>query len=126
MTKKEMYMEIRNAVADNADMVAFIDHEVELLDRKANAVRKPTQTQVDNEKYKDKIVDYLTEVDTMKTISELQAGIPEIAGLKNQRISHLLKALRKEKKVKTVLKVHKASKVHKAKKDKTEQFLSMT
>lgn len=100
MTKKEMYMEIRNKVADNADMVAFIDHEVELLERKANAVRKPTQTQVDNEKYKDKIVDYLTEVDTMKTISELQAGIPEIAGLKNQRISHLLKALRKEKKVK--------------------------
>ena len=34
MTKREMYAEIRKAVADNADMVAFIDHEVELLDKK--------------------------------------------------------------------------------------------
>lgn len=93
MTKREMFMEIRNKVADNADMVTFIDHEIELLNKKANAVRKPTQTQVDNEKYRGLILDYLTEVNTMKNITELQEAIPEIAGLKNQRVSHLLKVL---------------------------------
>ena len=37
MTKREMFAEIRNIVADNAEMVAFIDHEIELLERKSNS-----------------------------------------------------------------------------------------
>ena len=39
MTKREMFAEIRNIVADNAEMVAFIDHEIELLERKSNSPR---------------------------------------------------------------------------------------
>ena len=31
MTKKEMFAEIRKVVADNADMVAFIDKEIAAL-----------------------------------------------------------------------------------------------
>ena len=90
MTKKEMFAEIRNIVADNEEMVAFIDHEIELLERKSNSPKKPTKTQIENDGFKAEIVAYLTEVDAPKTIKELQAEIPSISGLTNQRITHML------------------------------------
>lgn len=96
MTKKEMFAEIRNAVASNEEMVAFIDHEIELLDRKTNSPKKPTKTQVENDAYKAEIVNYLTVADAPKSIKELQAEIPSISELTNQRISHMLTDLVKE------------------------------
>ena len=72
MTKREMFAEIRNIVADNAEMVAFIDHEIELLERKSNGVRKPTKTQVENEQFKDAILATLAWADRAMTIKELQ------------------------------------------------------
>ena len=90
MTKREMFAEIRNIVADNEEMVAFIDHEIELLERKSNSPKKPTKTQIENDSFKAEIVAYLTEVDKPKTIKELQAEIPSISGLTNQRITHML------------------------------------
>mgnify|MGYP006873042300 CR=1 FL=1 len=90
MTKKEMFAEIRNIVADNEEMVAFIDHEIELLERKSKSPKKPTKVQVENDAFKAEIVAYLTKVDTSKTIKELQAEIPSISGLTNQRITHML------------------------------------
>ena len=102
MTKKEMFMEIRNAVITNEEMVAFIDHEIELLNRKSNGSRKPTKKQIENEQLKAEIITYLTQVDTMKSIKELQAEIPSLAadkGITNQRITHMLSALIKENKL---------------------------
>lgn len=93
MTKKEMFAEIRNMVIDNAEMVAFIDREIELLNKKASATRKPTKIQVENEGLKEDIVAYLTKADAPRTIKEMQTEIPTMLGLTNQRISHLLKAL---------------------------------
>ena len=90
MTKKEMFAEIRNIVADNEEMIAFIDHEIELLERKSNSPKKPTKTQIENNGFKAEIVAYLTEADTPKSIKELQAEIPSISGLTNQRITHML------------------------------------
>ena len=90
MTKKEMFTEIRKVVADNEEMVAFIDHEIELLNRKSGSSKKPTKTQIENNAYKATIVENLTTADTPKTIKEIQAGIPDIAGLTNQRITHML------------------------------------
>lgn len=90
MTKREMFAEIRKVVVDNAEMVAFIDHEIELLDRKSSSPKKPTKTQIENDGFKAEIVAYLTTVDTPKTIKELQAEIPSIGGLTNQRITHML------------------------------------
>ena len=34
MTKREMFAPIASALADNAEVVEFCNHEVELLDRK--------------------------------------------------------------------------------------------
>ena len=90
MTKREMFAEIRKAVINNEEMVAFIDHEIELLNRKSGSPKKPTKTQVENDAYKATIVGYLTMADAPKTIKEMQAEIPEIAGLTNQRITHML------------------------------------
>lgn len=99
MTKKEMFMEIRNAVITNEEMVAFIDHEIELLNRKSSGSRKPTARQIENEQLKTEIITYLTQVDTMKSIKELQAEIPSLTGITNQRITHMLSALVKENKL---------------------------
>ena len=99
MTKKEMFAEIRKIVADNAEMVAFIDHEVELLDRKSNGTRKPTKTQVENDGFKADILAALAEIDAPVTIKELCGICDSISGLTNQRITHMLTDLRKDGKV---------------------------
>ena len=85
-----MFAEIRKAVISNEELVAFIDHEIELLNRKSSSPKKPTKTQVENNAYKATIVEYLTTADAPKTIRELQAEIPSISGLMNQRITHML------------------------------------
>ena len=51
-TKREHFAELRTLAAGNAELIAFIDHEVELLNRKNSAERKPTINQMDNKKIK--------------------------------------------------------------------------
>lgn len=99
MTKKEMFAEIRKVVADNAEMVAFIDHEIELLNKKSSSSRKPTKNQVENEGYKGDILSALADADNAVTIKELCVICPSVAELTNQRITHLLTDLRKDGKV---------------------------
>lgn len=99
MTKKEMFTEIRNIVSDNAEMVAFIDHEIELLNRKSGSPRKPTKTQVENDGFKADILAALANTDAPVTIKELCGICGSIAGLSNQRITHMLTDLRKAGKV---------------------------
>jgi len=89
MTKKEMFAEIRKAVLFNDEMVAFIDHEIELLTNKTSS-RKPTKVQIENDGLKTEILNFLTEVNAPKCIKELQAEMPCLADLTNQRITHLL------------------------------------
>ena len=96
MTKKEMFVAIRDRVVDDVEMVAFINHELELLDRKSNTPRKPTKTQVENDGFKADIVSALALADAPVTIKELCVACPSIGGLSNQRITHLLTDLRKD------------------------------
>lgn len=51
-TKREMFNIIKAGMADNAEVVAFVDHELELLAKKNSAERKPTVNQLDNVKIK--------------------------------------------------------------------------
>ena len=101
MTKSELF---KNAIAfiegnpceaSPAELVEGLNHEVELLARKASTPRKPTKTQQENEGFKSAIVEYLTKTDTLKTIKEMQAEIEGFAELSNQRITHMLTDLRK-------------------------------
>ena len=60
ITKKEMFAKLREMVKDNAEMVKFIDHEIELLEKKnASKSAKPTATQIANEGHKKKIMEFL-------------------------------------------------------------------
>lgn len=95
MTKREMFSAIREVVIDNADMVAFIDHEVELLDNKARSPRKPTATQVANMGLKSDILVFLSEADEQKSIKDITAGVESLNGATPQKVSRLLADLEK-------------------------------
>lgn len=99
MTKREMFADIRNAVAGNEEMVAFIDHEIELLDRKKSGSRKPTKVQLENAQFKADILETMVAHDAPMTIKELFKECEPIAELSHQRVTHLLAALVNEGKV---------------------------
>lgn len=71
-TKREFYNEIKAIVKDNEELVKFIDHELELLDKKHNKSSKPTKNQIENERIKADIVAYLTEYGEPVRIKTLQ------------------------------------------------------
>lgn len=106
MTKRDYFNALRTIVADNEELTAFIDRELELLERKSKSgSKKPTKTQLENEKLKADIMVALTEADTMLNIKELMAVCPTITKLSNQKITHLLTPLVNEGKlVKTYVK----------------------
>ena len=97
ITKREKYELLKNipAVAENAMLVEFIDHEIELLNRKnsPNGEKKLTSKQTENEAYKDEILNYM-EVGTKYTVSALLDNVPETPdGMTHNRIVALLKQL---------------------------------
>jgi hypothetical protein len=79
-------------------MVAFIDHEIELISKKA-ASKKPTKVQVENEGFKAEILTYLTEMGKAVTIKEIQSAVECLTELSNQKMTHLLSALIGEGKI---------------------------
>lgn len=90
MTKVEMFNAIKAVVADNEEFVAFIDHEIELLNRKSSN-KKATKTQVENEGFKEEILNVLDVRGA--TVTEIQAKSEVLSGLTNQRVSALLRQL---------------------------------
>ena len=97
MTKKEYFAVLAEVVA-NSDMenkegaLAFIAHEVELLEKKS-AKSGQTKTQKENAEILVKIKAELAEVGKAVTITELQAASDEMAQYSNQKLSALLKKL---------------------------------
>lgn len=47
ITKRERFEEIKALLADHAELVEFIDHEIDLLDRKSSKTAKETPAQKD-------------------------------------------------------------------------------
>lgn len=99
VTKRERFsqlMEIVKAskVENSAELVAFIEHEVELLAKKNSRSGKPTKTQVENETIKAQIISVLERVGKPMTVTQLLAE-SEFTGLSNQKVSALLTQLRK-------------------------------
>lgn len=59
-TKKEMFAKIASAMENDAEIVAFCNHEIELLNNKKASKRTgPTKKQVENEGYKAEILNVL-------------------------------------------------------------------
>ena len=77
-----------------ADVAGFLNHELELLDRKNTVDKKPTATQVANEGIKADIKAFL---DTHKgekfTVSALMKSVPSIADASNQKVSSLVRQM---------------------------------
>ena len=91
ITKKEMFTMIKAQVKDNAEMVAFIDHEIELLDKKASN-KKATKTQKANVSIKSTILTVLEGGKPM-TVTEMQGASAELGELSNQKVSALVRQL---------------------------------
>ena len=96
-TKREFFGEIREIVKENTELVAFIDHELELLDKKTSA--KSTKVNTEQVELMNKIINALNEIGRSVTISELQKENAEMAEYSNQKLSAMLKKLVDNKQV---------------------------
>ena len=94
VTKKERFATLLTfaEVQSNPEMVEFIQHEIELLEKKNSTERKPTAKQMENDTIKDAILEVMT-VGTLYTITDLIKTVPECADLNNQRVSALVRGL---------------------------------
>lgn len=98
MTKRDYFTILREAypqTADNYDaVIAFIDHELELLAKKNSADKKPTATQVANDGFKTAILAHMGEnPNQLFTITDLIKSVPEIGELTNQRVSAIVRQM---------------------------------
>lgn len=99
ITKKDYFATLREIVADNAELVAFIDREVELLSRK-RSTKGQTKTQKENEGFKEVIMAVLTDLGRA-TVTEI-LNDERIAALRtekgealsSQKVSALMKQLK--------------------------------
>ena len=106
ITKKDMFNEIikmmngeQMSVSAQA-VIDFANHEIELLNKKSSSSSgKPTKTQIENEGYKEVILEALATADKPMTISEIMEYADGLAGLKNQRVSALMTQLKNAGKV---------------------------
>ena len=93
MTKKDYFQILRETyptTASNYDaVIAFIDHEIDLLNRKNSAPAKMTKTQIANEGIKQAILAQ-AEKERLYTITELIKEIPEMEGFANQKASAIV------------------------------------
>ena len=98
MTKKDYFAIIKASYPVDApnydEVMAFIDHEVELLNKKNSAEKKPTANQIANKGIADAIVEAMANEPTrLFTITDIIKSVPECAELTNQRVSAIVRAM---------------------------------
>lgn len=106
MTKREKFEMLKALVVDNPMLVEFIDHEIELLDKKkSNGNTKANAKAVAENEL---VFNALASVGKAVTVSELIAGtdLSELANesgvVSTQKVSAILKRLKEQGKVVTV------------------------
>ena len=94
LTKKDRFNQLLEipAVQEDTEMVAFIEHEIELLSRKSTSEKKPTQRQVQGEGMKQAIINFM-EPNVLYSGSDLLRQVEELDGESNQRVASLMKQL---------------------------------
>lgn len=98
LTKKENFMRVIEVLQNQGleDLVAVMQHEIDLLDKKAQN-KTATKTQLANESTKALIVQELTRLGTPTTITDLIKASPELAEVtngSNQKVSALMTQLK--------------------------------
>ena len=96
VTKKEMFNRIMVAMAENEEIVAFCQHEIELLEKKANKSGNSKQKQ-ENEGIKAEIVAILEGAEKAMTVGQLMVALGN--RFSNQKVTALVSALVKEETV---------------------------
>lgn len=104
MTKRDYFNGLLGVIENHKDSIenyedfkAFIEREIELLNKKRSN-SKPTKTQIENEKVKEKILEVLTDVNEVMTISELMTA-DGLENYSNQKLSVLCHQLVNEHKI---------------------------
>lgn len=87
MTKREYFEELKGYVADNAELVEFLDRQIELVSKKRNT---ETKTQKENAETVEKIYNYMAETGKPVTIAEI---VTEFGLTSGQKASALVKKL---------------------------------
>ena len=104
MTKRDYFNGLLGVIENHKDSIenyeefkAFIEREIELLNKKRSNL-KPTKTQIENEKIKEKILIAFEKIDEPVTITEL-AKMDSLTEYSNQKLSVLCHQLVDEHKV---------------------------
>lgn len=104
MTKRDYFNGLLGVLENHKDSIenyeefkAFIEREIELLNEKRSN-SKPTKTQIENEKIKEKILIAFEKIDEPVTITEL-AKMDGLTEYSNQKLSVLCHQLVDEHKV---------------------------
>lgn len=105
ITKRERFIEARAIFVEmgREDLVEFVDHEIELLDKK-HGKGSTSKTQKENEVVKDVLMSELSHINRAVTVTELMQESDNIKGfilenglpLSNQKISSLLNQMAKD------------------------------
>lgn len=101
LTKKEKFNMVLEMVKDNEMLKEFIEHELELLDRKASGSDKAkAKANAENEKLKADLLVALREYGKPVTVSDFHDNSPSaVAMLSTSKLTHLLTKLKEEGKV---------------------------
>ena len=100
MTKKVNFTSVRAILVEHnapEHLLQFIDHEIELLDKKSSS-RKPTKTQKATSELRDIVLDVLNKAEKPLTILEIQSADERLKVyngevVSNQRIASILTKL---------------------------------
>lgn len=92
MTKRDYFNRILSYAHD--EDIEFLQHELELLDRKNSAERKPTAKQVENASFKQDILNWMT-VGEQYVVADIVKGVPSIveAGISANRVTAMMTQL---------------------------------
>ena len=93
MTKRDYFNNIKNKYPLTEDEIKFIDHEIELLDKKNSADKKPSKEQVANATASASLLDWM-EVGKAYTIGDMIKSCPVCEGLSNPKVTALLRPLK--------------------------------
>lgn len=97
MTKKEMFSKVIALVnsvecEEKQEMLDFLNHEVELLNKKASKSGQ-TKTQKENEVLVEVVFEALATVEKPVTVTEFQNEVVAMSEFSNQKLSALLRKL---------------------------------
>lgn len=92
MTKRDYYNAILSKYALTEDEKAFINHEIELLDKKNSSEKKPSATSLANNKLMATILDEMVS-GKQYTCSDIIKSVSECAELSTPKVSYLMNAL---------------------------------